>query len=202
MRKEKLITAPKGPDGSRCPSPVLCVHCGLTSDALSSSARPASPCLSRVPRPVLHPRPSRIPARPASLPVLRPPARPASLHVLHPCLSCVPRPVLHPYLSCIPACPASPRPSRIPARPASPPVLRPRPSRIPACPASLPVLRPPARPASPPVPSPPGCCPEPLRPGTSVLHLAVAPGSFHTWNNHTDLVGGAGCGLVTASRGF
>ena len=105
MWKEKLITAPKGPDGSRCPTPVLCVHCGLTSDALSSSARPASPRPSRVPRPVLHPRLSCIPTHPSSL------------HVLHPCLSCVPPPVPHPRLSCIPACPASPRPSRIPACP-------------------------------------------------------------------------------------
>lgn len=94
VQKEKLITVPKGPDGSRRPPPVLCVHCGLTSDALSFSTRPASP----------------------------------------------------------------------------------------------------------PVPPPLGCCPELLRPGTSILHLAVAPGSFHTRNNHTDLGGGAGHGLVTASR--
>lgn len=58
----------------------------------------------------------------------------------------------------------------------------------------------PAHPESPLILSPPGCCPELLRPGTSVLHLDGAPGSFHTQNSHTDLEGGAGHGLVTASR--
>ena len=58
----------------------------------------------------------------------------------------------------------------------------------------------PAHPESPLTLSPPGCCPELLRPGTSVLHLDGDPRSFHTQNSHTDLGGGAGHGLVTASR--
>ena len=189
VRKEKLITAPKGPDGST----------PLQSSA-STAVSPQMPC---PPLPVLRPSPSCVP-------------RP----VPHPCLSCIlPAHPTSPGPSCVPACPASLRPSRIPARPVSPPVPCPRPSRILARPTSLSVPHPrlscvstcpaspcpsciPSRPGSPPVPSPLGCCPEPLRPGTSVLHLAVAPGSFHTRNHHTDLEGGAWHRLVTASRGF
>ena len=45
----------------------------------------------------------------------------------------------------------------------------------------------PAHPESPLILSPLGCCPELLRPGTSVLHLDGVPRSFHTQNSHIEV---------------